>query len=391
MRAVEERAGVGVVTALVLLSLNLRTIFASLPPLLEEVRADLGLSAAASGLLTTGPVLCFAVLAPLAPRLTRRVPIERLLVVCGLVTAAGAGLRGVGGTAGLFAGTVVGGAAVAIAQTVLPVLVRSRFARQAGPLTGAFSMALTLGAAAASGGSVPLERALGGWEASLAFWALPGFLAAFLWLLPRARGAGTLVAGPRGRGVIRDPVAWSLAVYFGLQSAAFYAGLTWLPSILRAHGWSASAAGTLQAVANLVQFGPAFFVPVLAHRRRSQRGLLVALVSLATAALAGLLLAPGVAPLWMVMLGLGQGSALGLALILPVLRGGDVRTTASLTGMALAVGYGIAALAPWLLGLARDASGGWTLPLVLLLAITAAELPVALPATRGRVVSSTEP
>ncbi|HEY6053974.1 MAG TPA: hypothetical protein VIU86_08585, partial [Gaiellaceae bacterium] len=96
-------------------------------------------------------------------------------------------------------------------------------------------------------------------------------------------------------------------------------------------------------------------------------------------------------PLWMVMLGLGQGSALGLALILPVLRGGDVRTTASLTGMALAVGYGIAALAPWLLGLARDASGGWTLPLVLLLAITAAELPAGLPATRGRVVSSTEP
>ena len=390
MRAVEERAGIGVVLALVLLSLNLRTIFASLPPLLEEVRADLGLSAAASGLLTTGPVLCFAVLAPLAPRLTRRVAIERLLVACVLLTAAGAGLRGVGGTVGLFAGTVLGGAAVAIAQTVLPVLVRSRFAAHAGPLTGAFSMALTLGAAAASGLSVPLERALGSWEASLAFWALPAFLGSLLWL-PQARGEGTLVAGPRGRGVVRDPIAWSLAVYFGLQSAAFYAGLTWLPSILRAHGWSASAAGSLQAVANLVQFAPAFFVPVLAHRRRSQGGVLVALVSLATAALAGLLLAPGVAPLWMVMLGLGQGAALGLALILPVLRGGDVRTTASLTGMALAVGYGIAALAPWLVGVARDASGGWTLPLALLLAITAAELPVGLPATRGRVVSSTEP
>lgn len=388
MRAVEERAGVAVVAALVLLALNLRTIFASLPPLLDEVRGALGLSAAAAGLLTTGPVLCFAVLAPLAPRLTRRVPIERLLVVCGLATAAGAGLRGVGGAAGLFAGTILGGAAVALAQTALPVLVRSRFPAQAGPLTGAFSMSLTLGAAAASGASVPLLHALGGWARSLSAWALPAALAALLWL-PVARGGGTVVGGPRGRGVLRDPAAWSLAVYFGLQSAAFYAGLTWLPSILRADGWSAAAAGTLQAVANLVQFGPAFLVPVLAHRRAGQRGILAALVALAASALAGLLAAPSVAPLWMVMLGLAQGAALGLALILPVLRGGDVRTTASLTGMALSVGYGIAALAPWLVGVARDASGGWTLPLVLLLAITAAELPVGLPATRAQTVSAT--
>ena len=100
----EERAGAGAVAAIVLLSLNLRTIFASLPPLLDDVRADLGLSHAASGLLTTGPVLCFAVLAPLAPRLTRRFPIERLLLVCGFLTAVGAGVRGVGGTAGLFLG-----------------------------------------------------------------------------------------------------------------------------------------------------------------------------------------------------------------------------------------------------------------------------------------------
>lgn len=373
--------------AIVLLSLNLRTIFASLPPLLDEVRAGLGLSAGVSGLLTTGPVLCFALLAPVAPRLARRVPIERLLVVCGLLTAAGAGIRGVGGTAGIFAGTVLGGAAVALVQTMLPVLIRSRFAAQAGMLTGAFSMSLTLGSAAASGGSVPLERALGGWEGSLAFWALPAALATLLWL-PRAGRPGTLVAGPRGRGVVRDPVAWSLAVYFGLQSASFYAGLTWLPSILRADGWSAPAAGTLQAVANLVQFGPAFLVPVLAHRRAGQQGLLAATAALTVAAFAGLLLAPGIAPLWMVLLGLAQGSALGLALILPVLRGGDVRTTASLTGMALAVGYGIAALAPFVVGIARDATGGWTVPLVLLIAVTAAELPVGLPATRGRVVSS---
>ena len=156
-----------------------------------------------------------------------------------------------------------------------------------------------------------------------------------------------------------------------------------------AHGWSPSAAGTLLAVANLVQFGPAFFVPVLAHRRHSQRGILVALVVLAASALAGLLAAPGAAPLWMVMLGLAQGAALGLGLILPVLRGGDVRTVAVLTGMTLSVGYLFASLGPWLLGLAHDLAGGWTVPLLLMAALAALQIPVGLLATRDRVVAAT--
>src|SRR5690242_19525733 len=105
---------------IVLMGLNLRPLFASLPPLLGDVRADLGLSAAAAGLLTTGPVLCLGALAPLGPRLVRRMPVERLLVGCGALSAVGLALRGAGGTVALFAGTLTAGAAVAGAQVVLP-------------------------------------------------------------------------------------------------------------------------------------------------------------------------------------------------------------------------------------------------------------------------------
>jgi CP family cyanate transporter-like MFS transporter len=371
----------------VLVGLNLRTVFASLPPLLHEVRDDLGLSAGVAGLLTTGPVLCFGTFALLAPRIVRRVPIERVLAAGAALTAVGAGLRGVGGVAGLFAGTLVAGAAVAVAQTALPILVRTRFPDRAGSLTGAFSMALTLGSAVAAGLAVPLDHAFGGWRPSLAAFAVPAALAAVLWAIPATK---TVVPRAPSLQLHRLPGSWSVAVYFGLQSMAFYAGLTWLPSILQAHGWSESAAGALQALSNVVQFAPAFLVPLLAGRRRDQTPLLVVLVALACAALAGLLAAPGAAYVWMPLLGLAQGGALGLALILPVLRGRDGAAVAALTAMALCVGYLIASTGPFLLGVAHDVTGGWTVPLALLIAITASELLFGVKATRDWSVGGAE-
>ena len=97
--AARQRAGAAIVAAVVLLALNLRSVLAGLPPLVADIRADLGLSAAAAGVLTTLPVLCMGAFAPVAPRIAARVPMERALVACALLTAAGTGLRGLGTTA----------------------------------------------------------------------------------------------------------------------------------------------------------------------------------------------------------------------------------------------------------------------------------------------------
>lgn len=382
------RAGAGMVSAIVLLALNLRTVVASLPPLLSDVRSDLGLSGVAAGLLTTLPVLCFGALAPLAPRLARRFAIERLLVACAVTTAAAAALRGAGGAVPLFAGSVLAGTGVALAQAVLPVLIRARFSSQTGVLTGTFSMALTLGAALAALAAVPLMRALSDrWEASLVAWAVPAALAAGLWL-PAALRTGTRVHGTPPPPLVRNALAWSVSLFFGVQSMAFYAGLAWLPSMLEDSGYTAGEAGTLQALSALLQLAPAFLIPVLAARRRSQAPLLAAIVALSATGVLGLLVAPGAAPAWMVALGIGQGGALGLALILPVLRGGDAASVASLTAMTLCVGYLVAATGPWLLGAVHDLSRGWSWPLLVLLAVTLLELLPGLPACRGRTLPS---
>jgi CP family cyanate transporter-like MFS transporter len=383
--AARRRAAAGVMTAIVLLALNLRTLVASLPPLLTHVRADLGLSAFAAGLLTALPVLGFGAFAPLAPRLTRRVPIERVLLGCALLTAVAAGLRGAGGLTPLFAGCALAGLAVAIAQAVLPVFIRVRHPEMTGLLTGAYSMSLTLGAALAAALAVPLEEGLGSWEASLAAWALPALVAAVVWL-PAARGAGTTVSGPPAPGLWRSRLAWNVSLFMGVQSMAFYAGLSWFPTVLEDAGFSEGEAGSLQALGALVQLVPAFAVPVLAARSRDQVGLLLAIVGFSLAGVIGLILAPGGALAWMLIFGIGQGGALGLGLILPVLRGGDAASVAALTAMSLCVGYMVAAAGPWLLGGVHDATGGWTVALVVLAAICVLELAPGLPASRARTL-----
>ena len=372
--------------AVVLLAINLRSVLAALPPLVEDVRADLGLSAAAAGVLTTLPVLCMGAFAPVAPRVAARVPMERALVACALLTAAGTGIRALGTTGAMFAAGLAIGVAIALAQALLPVLIRTRYHAASGMLTGAFSMALVLGSVLAAGFAVPLEHALGGGEWSLAFWALPALLAAAVWW-PAARRPGTTVGRGGGAPLRFSALAWAVCGFFGVQSMAFYASLSWIPSILEDGGWSSEAAGALLAFGALCGLLPAFVIPVLAARTEAQTHLLLAIVLVPVAGLAGVLALPGLAPLWMVLIGFGQSGALGLGLTLPIQRGGDAPTVASLTAMTLCVGYLVAAAGPWLLGAVHDAAGDWTAPLVVLIAITLFELVPGVVAARATTIA----
>ena len=378
----------GVLAAVVLLGLNLRTAVASLPPLLETVRADLGLSGTAAGVLTALPVLAFGVLAPAVPRLARRFAIERVLTACAALTGVALALRGAGGVPALFAGTLLAGGGVAIAQAALPVYIRTAHPARTGLLTGAFSMALPLGATLAAAFAVPLEDALGSWERSLAAWSLLAFAATLVWL---PRSSRTRVQGPAPSPLRRDGLAWAVSLYFAIQSGAFYIGLAWLPSILADAGYSDASAGYLQALAALVQLPPAFLVPVLASRRRGQEPILAAIVVTSAVPVLGLLVAEDAAVLWMILLGLGQGGALGLALILPVLRGGEPSSVATLTAMMLSIGYLGAALGPWLAGALHDATGGWRATLAFLLAVTVLQFVPGLPASRDRRLAGAGP
>ncbi|MDO3544898.1 hypothetical protein Q3P00_25430, partial [Ralstonia pseudosolanacearum] len=149
------------VAGLVLVGVNLRPALSSLSPVLKQVAAGTGLSGATAGLLTTLPVVCLGVFAPAAAVLARRFGAERTVGGLLIVLALGIALRSAGGIVALFAGTLAAGACIGVTGILLPGIIKRDFGRQADLMTGAYTMALCLGAAVAAGASAPLAALLG--------------------------------------------------------------------------------------------------------------------------------------------------------------------------------------------------------------------------------------
>jgi CP family cyanate transporter-like MFS transporter len=360
---------------------------ASVPPLLDDLEARLRFSPTVGGLLTSLPVLCFGLVALAAPPLARRIGTEAVLLAALVPLTIGTALRAAGSTGALFAGTVLAGAGVALANVIAPAIIKGRYPRRIGLLTGLYTGVLSGGAALAGGISVPVADAAG-WRASLALWAVPAAATTLLVAVAVARDPGVEPPPTAGtaRSLLRNGLAWQVTLFFGFTSALFYSGLTWLPSILRDAGFSPSAAGGLLAVYALLGIPASLAAPSLAMRRPDQRLLACAFPVLEIAAVAGLLVAPHVALLWVPLYALGQGGAFSTALTLIVLRTSDSRRSAELSGMTQALGYVLSAGGPLLVGALHDATGGWTAPLLLLLCLGAPLLVVAFGAGRPLIV-----
>ncbi|SDT71476.1 MFS transporter, CP family, cyanate transporter [Streptomyces sp. TLI_053] len=378
-------------TGILLVALNMRACLAAVSPMVGEIQRSFGLSATASGLITTVPVLFQGVGAPLTPRLTRRFGTERVVLGAVLVLGAGVLLRVLPSVAALYAGCVVIGVAIAVLNVSMPGLVKREFPDRAAAMTGVYSTTMLVGATMAAGLSVPLEHALGGgWQASLGAWSLLALVAAVAWLpqVLRARaardGAGATASGVTAsgasaapaapvrpiRGIWRSPLAWQISLFMGISSLLVYTLVAWMPTILADHGMDRGEAGLVFAFSNLVQVAGAFLVPLLAGRMTNQRALAVSMALLNAVGIAVLLIAP-VPGAWVaaVILGVAQGGSLGLGLAFIVLRTDSAAGAAQLGGMSQAVGYLVAAAGPVGAGALRQATGGWTTPLALMLVL----------------------
>jgi CP family cyanate transporter-like MFS transporter len=350
------------IAGLVLVCLNLRPALSSVSPVLAWVQASLGLSATAAGLLTTLPVLCLGVFAPLAPRLAARLGSERTIFVVLLTLAAGTALRAVLGSTGLFLGALLAGASIGVIGVLLPSLIKRDFPGHIGTMMGVYTMALCLGAAIAAGATVPLMEALdGSWRGALAAWAVLAVAAAVLWW-PQVRGPSSTGPMPPGAPLWRDRLAWAVTLYMGLQSALAYCVFGWLPPILIERGVAPLPAGLVVSVSVLVQLVTAFTGPWIAMRLGpDQRPTLLLMLGLALVGWLGCVAGPleGLW-LWAVLQGLGQGGQFSVALLLIVLRSPDAPTAARLSGMSQGVGYTLASLGPLALGLSHDLLGDWS-------------------------------
>ncbi|MEU7132921.1 MFS transporter [Streptomyces sp. NPDC046261] len=396
-----------VMLGIVLASLNMRAALAGVSPLMGEIGDHFHLAAAASSLVTTIPLVFMGLGSIVAPRLARRWGTEAVLCGALVLLAAGILLRVAPPVVALFVGCALVGTAIALLNVLMPGLVKRDFPDRAASMTALYSTTLILGATGAAASSVPLETALGGWQGSLASWALLAAVAALVWLpqavLGRrdARSSAATAAtsamsatapAPRQSAadepsLTRSPLAWQVTLMMGTQSLIAYVCIAWMPTIFTDHGMSKSQAGIIYAFYTLVQMAGSFVVPMLSGRMRDQRVLAVAVVALMTAGVTGLLTAPVAgAWVWATLMGVAQGGLLGLALTLMVLRTRDAHTAARLSGMAQTWGYLLASVGPFAIGAVHQATDGWTLPVALLLVACAALLFLGLGAGRDRKI-----
>ena len=374
---------------------NLRAAITGLPPVFPELTSVAGLSPATEAALAAVPVLSFAAASGLAPLLARRIGDERVIGLALVLLVGGLGLRAIAPGVALFPGTVIACGAIALMNVLLPSLVKRRRPDLAGLAIGLYMMTLTAGAVLAAAVAVPVFRAAGGSAGAvrltLGMWAIPALIGCAVWL-PQLRYRTVPPPQDGRRGVLamaRQPLAWQVTAFMGLQSLSYYATLSWFPTMFRDHGIGAAAAGNLLALMNVGNAMTGLLVPVLAHRARDQRPIAAAAVALIVVGLAGSAFTRGGAVVaFVALLGLGQGSAFSLAVFLFAARAADSHTAASLSGFAQGIGYLIASAGPLLLGYLHAVTGGWTVPVCALLVVAVGQLAAGLLASRNKVVTA---
>ncbi|WP_326934339.1 MFS transporter [Frondihabitans sp. Leaf304] len=377
--------------AIVLIALNLRGPIVATAPVIDTIKSDLGIGALVAGLLTSIPVLCFALASPLAAGVIGRLGAERAVTIGLLGVVAGTLIRSGGSQAMLIVGTVILGVSITIGNVVLPVVIRRDFSpERVGFVTGIYTSALNVGSMITSLGTAPLADATG-WPLALIIWGTFAVIAGGVWILavgirPAVTGEGSrtdkdVVTGPievitasipqvsvdDERSLLRRASTWGLTLAFAGQAFSYYGLTAWIPTLLHDEvGLSRSGAGASSSVFQILAVVGALGVPFLALRVRPV--VIVGIVSALWIVMPlGLLLAPQLWLLWSISGGVAQGGGITIIFIIIVRMVTSDREARRLSALVQGGGYAIAALGPIVVGAVHDSSGTWTAPMIVVL------------------------
>lgn len=367
-----------VLIGIVIVAFNLRPGMTSVGPLIGIIRDDVGLANWSAGLLTSLPLIAFAVMSPIVPSLGNRYTNERIMVVGLAVLIVGIGIRSISLMLFLFAGTILVGVGIAICNVLLPGVVKEKFPQKVGLMTSVYSTSMGIFAAIASGLSVPFANGLGwGWQLSLIIWSIPAFVGIIIWFVlakhnNNDKDTDLRYVGLNDTRIWRSPLAWQVALFMGFQSSLFYVTISWLPEILHDSGLSIATAGWMLSFTQIIGMPASFIVPVLAGRMKSQQSIVLTLGISALIGFTGLLLGNSfiVILISVTFIGITLGGMFALALTFLAMRARDARHASYLSGMAQAIGYSIAAMGPIAIGYIHDVTNAWKVPLLTLIGIT---------------------
>ncbi|KAA1152644.1 MFS transporter [Pseudoalteromonas sp. FUC4] len=360
-------AGILLVLGILLIAANLRATFTGIAPVLEQIINHFGLSASQAGFLTTLPLIAFAVVSPMAATLAKKQGLERTLFVALLFILAGVAARVINTSAMLFVGTAIIGVGIAIANVLLPSLIKRDFPAKVALMISAYVLTMGVVSGGFSTLVFPLSQLNGlGWQLALGSSALITLASIIVWmsqLSKHTKPASIAQHTDTSKSVWRYLLAWQITLLLGLNSFLNYIIITWLPSILIETGHSATQAGAYHGAFQIATALPGLILIPLLAKLKDQSALSFTLAMLSALSALGLLYMPSFAFVWTLMLGFCSGACFILGLSFISLRTDDSQQAASLSGMSQSVGYLLAAIGPMLAGALHTTTGSWSAPL----------------------------
>ena len=380
------------VVGVLLIAANLRAPVTGIAPMIELVSGSFQLSATQAGLLTTLPLIAFALFAPPSAYLAKRFGVEYTIFFALVFIAIGLILRSLGSVSSLFIGTGLIGIGVSIGNVLLPIVVKRDFPMKVALMTSSYVLAMGIASALASAFSIPLANFHQlGWQWSLAALSLLTFIAMAIWLPQLANNQKPSAVNDRASKPINlwsKSLAWQVSFYLGCGSYFTYTMVAWLPSLLVQAGYSSAQAGVIHGVFQIGTALPGIFIIPLVAKLADQRMPAFSICFIAGVASVGLLLLPQFAYMWSFVLGLASGAWFILGLSFISFRTSNPLQATSLSGMAQFLGYSLAAVGPMLAGYLHGLNNGWNevIWMIVILCIIAGT--IGLFAGRNRVIEN---
>lgn len=370
--------------AIIFIATNLRAPITAVGPLVGMITEELSLTGAQAGLITTLPLVAFALVSPLAPKMARKFGTEKTIFTALLLIILGLGIRYIPTMATLFLGTIILGCGIAVGNVLIPSIVKKEFQGNSGLVTGIYSVSMNLTGAIASGVSIPLTQRLGwSWNQALSLWVIFALIALIGWLpqMKNKQSVTTIAETEPKSSVWQSQLAWSVSLFMGIQSFIFYVLVAWLPQMLVSQGIPSSKSGGMLSLLQLTLLPTTFVIPIIAEKTANQRSLVSLSFVLFFLGIGGLMFSqPLIITMAIIFIGIAGGIAFSLSMMFFNLRTSTAKGAADLSGMAQSVGYVLAAVGPFLFGLLHDLTNNWQSSLILLLVMTVILLFVGLKA-----------
>ncbi|WP_072367673.1 CynX/NimT family MFS transporter [Bacillus altitudinis] len=370
--------------ALFLAALNLRPIITSVASMMSMIQSDLGVSALTASLLTTLPVLCMGVFAPVATKLSRRFGLERTLFFSIFLITIATGLRGTSQTVTILLMTAfAGGVGISFAGPLLSSFIKKYFPKSPG-IVSVYSISMTVGAALASGLTIPIYlRSEHNLPLALSCWAILGVIAMILWLGLARQNQQADHADVPLRLPLRNKKAIQFTLFFGFMSSMFYSLTAWISPIALDFGNSPQYAAMLLTIFTLIQIPVALLVPNIVNRLGKPKLFLILCSLSELIGLIFLLFPMPILPA-VIFLGIGAGGLFPLALMLPIIETRTPEEAGTWSAMSQMGGYVMGGFGPFLIGLIFDISGHFQAAIVAMLAIVMLMIGVQLSMKLGK-------